>query len=126
MTRSTPEWIGKTPDAKVPPRVRLRVFEAHNGTCAETGRKIRPGDDWQLDHIIALANGGQHREKNLQPILTEAHKVKTRKDVAQKKKDSRVRQKHLGIRESKSPLPGGRNSPLKKKIGGGVVRRDEE
>src|ERR1700730_4972262 len=26
MTRTVAEWIGKTPDEKIPPRVRLRVF----------------------------------------------------------------------------------------------------
>ena len=42
MSRAVPEWIGKTPDTKVPPRVRLRVFEKHDGTCHISGRKIRP------------------------------------------------------------------------------------
>lgn len=124
--RSVKEWVGKTPDTPAPPRVRLRVFEAHSGICALTGRKIMPGDAWELDHKQALANGGENRESNLQPVLKDAHKKKTAKDVAQKSKDRRVRSKHLGIHKSKSPLPGGRDSDWKQKVGGGWVRRDED
>ena len=124
--RSTKEWIGKTPDTKVPPRVRLRVFEAAGEICALTGRKIRPGDQWDCDHRIALKNGGENRESNLQPVLRAAHREKTKADVAQKAKDARVRKKHLGLHESRSPMRGGRRDKLKRKISGEGVRRDEE
>jgi 5-methylcytosine-specific restriction protein A len=124
MTRSVPEWIGKTDDTPAPPRVRLRVFEAYGGKCHISGRKIEAGDKWDLDHIIALANGGENRESNLAPALKAEHQKKTRADVAQKAKDRRVRQKHIGIHKPKSTLPGGRGSKFKRKIGGGVVLRE--
>ena len=124
MTRSVPEWIGSSPDAKVPPRVRVRIFERHHGHCYLSGQKINAGDKWELEHIIALCNGGEHRENNLGPALAAAHKVKTKADVAEKSKVARVRRKHLGIRARKGrPLPGGRDSPFRKKISGEVVRR---
>lgn len=95
--RSTPEWIGKTPDSKIPPRVRVRVFDAHDGRCHLTGRKITPpADQWDLDHIIALANGGEHRESNLAPALRGEHRAKTAQDVKTKAKIERVRKKHIG------------------------------
>ena len=97
MSRSVPEWIGATPDAKIPPRVRLRVFERHGGICHLSKRKIQPGEIWQLDHIIALVNGGEHRESNLAPALDNPHKEKTAADVAEKAKIDRIRKKHLGI-----------------------------
>ena len=124
MTRSVPEGIGKTDDTPAPPRVRLRVFEAHGGVCHLTGRKIAPGDKWELDHIVALVNGGENRESNLAPALSSAHKEKTRQDVATKAKDRRVRSKHLGIAAKKSTLPGGRDSEWKRKIGGGWEKRE--
>lgn len=124
--RSVPEWAGKTPDAAIPPRVRLRVFEAHGGTCALTGRKIRPGDEWDCDHIRALANGGEHRESNLQPVLRTAHREKTKADVALKAKADRVRKKHLGLWKPKSKLPGGRGDSRKRKVDGTVVPRNGE
>lgn len=124
--RKTKEWVGTSNDTPAPPRVRLRVFEVHGGFCALTGRKIRAGDAWELDHKTALINGGENRETNLQPVLKEAHKAKTAQDVAQKAKDRRVRSKHLGIHQSKNPLPGSKNSKWKQKVGGGWVRRDED
>lgn len=125
-SRTVEEWIGKTPDTKIPQRVRLRVFERFGGVCQLTNRKIQPGDDWEIDHRIALANGGEHREGNLQPVLKQAHRRKTAQDVAQKAKDARVRAKHLGLHQSKTPLPGGRNHPLKRKVGGRTVRRADD
>jgi 5-methylcytosine-specific restriction protein A len=99
MPRELPEWIGKTPDAKVPPRVRLRIFERENGICHLSGRKITASDLWDLDHKIALINGGEHRESNLFPAIRNKHREKTREDVAEKAHTARVRSKHLGIRQ---------------------------
>ena len=97
MTRSVPEWVGSTDDAAIPPRVRLRVFERHNGRCHISGRKITPADKWECDHVIALVNGGEHREANLAPALADRHREKTADDVRTKAKIARVRAKHLGV-----------------------------
>lgn len=122
MSRSTDEWIGKTDDAKIPPRVRLRVFERHGGICHISGRRIQAGEAWECDHIIALINGGEHRERNLAPALTAPHRSKTREDVAEKARTARKRQKYLGIRKP-SRFACARNSIWKKKMDGSVVRR---
>ncbi len=124
MSREVPEWIGATDDTPIPKRVMLRVFERDGGVCHITGRKILPGDRWQADHVLALINGGENRESNIAPALVEAHKAKTAQDVAIKSKTARVKAKHLGIAKSKSPLPFGRGSKLKRKIGGQVVPRE--
>ena len=97
MTREVPLWVGKTPDSQVPARVRLRVFEAHGGRCWISGRKIMPGEAWELDHRIALINGGTHSEDNLAPALKAAHRAKTDADLRTKSKIARVRKKHLGL-----------------------------
>jgi len=105
IARELPEWVGKTPDTPAPARVRLRVFEAHGGRCYLSGRKIMPGDAWELDHVRALINGGLNVESNLAPALKAAHREKTNADVAEKAKVARVRMKHLGIwPASKRPL----------------------
>lgn len=96
MSRAVPEWIGKTDDAKVPPRVRLRIFEREGGICHLSGRKIMPGELWELDHKIALINGGEHRESNLFPALKDKHKEKTREDVAEKSRIADKRGRHIG------------------------------
>lgn len=100
--RAIPEWIGKTDDSKVPDHVRARIFLREDGRCHISTRKIRPGDKWELEHIIAICNGGQHRESNLAPALVAPHKVKTRQDRAQKKRDDRVQRRHIGIKKPTS------------------------
>lgn len=98
MSRAVPIWVGKTDDAAVPPRVRLRIFEAYGGRCWLSGRKIMPGDKWDLDHKLALCNGGAHSEDNLAPALRSKHREKTAADVAVKSKIARIRAKHFGIK----------------------------
>ena len=122
MTRAVPEWIGKTDDAAIPPHVRVRVFDRHGGRCHLTGRRIRAGEAWDCEHVVALANGGQHRETNLAPALKAPHREKTAADVAEKANVYRKRAKHLGIRKP-SRFPGSRDSKFKKKMDGTVVLR---
>ena len=123
--RPVAEWIGKTPQTKIPDRVKLRIVLAQNGKCAITGQKFRPGDTIEYDHEIALINGGENRESNIRAVLTTAHKTKTAKDVAQKAKNDRVRKKHFGINSGpRSVIPGSKRSKWKKTIGGTAVLRD--
>lgn len=123
MARTIPEWIGKTDDSAIPPRVRLRVLERYNKICHWSKREIRPGDNWDCDHVIALCNGGENRESNLAPILKgKPHKQKTAKDVALKSKAYRKKLKHTGIKK-KSRFACSRDSKYKKKIDGTVVPR---
>lgn len=124
MARSVPEWTGRTPDAKIPARVALRVFEREGGICYLSGIKIRPGMKWELDHRIALINGGEHRESNLFPVLKDKHREKSKDDVALKSKIARVRAKNLGIaRPKRSSFPTNRDGKFKRKMNGEVVER---
>lgn len=123
--RRIPEWLGASPDTRAPDRVRVRVFEAFQGRCHWSGRVIRPGDPWDVDHVLALANGGENRESNLAPILRYEHPNKTRHDVKQKARDARVRKKHLGLGQSRWPMPGSRRDKWKKPLHGPAVRRDQ-
>src|SRR5262249_30164849 len=91
VSRSTEEWIGDNDDAAIPARVRVRIFARHNGICHLSGRRIRPGESWDLDHVVALCNGGSNRESNLAPVLRDKHRQKTASDVAEKARDYRKR-----------------------------------
>jgi len=103
--RAVEEWTGATPDAKIPPRVRLRIFDRANGICHITGRKIRAGEKWEAEHIKPLHAGGIHRESNLAPALVNAHREKTAEERDEKAKVERTRKKHLGIYpKSRTPL----------------------
>jgi 5-methylcytosine-specific restriction protein A len=120
--RSVEEWIGKTDDAAIPARVRMRVFLKHDGRCHITGRKITPGDYWECDHIVALCNGGEHRESNLAPALRDAHRQKTASDVKLRAKIDRIRKRNMGIKK-KSTFPCSKDSRFKKKLNGTVELR---
>lgn len=104
MSRSTPEWIGKTPDTPVPPHVRVRIFDAHDGKCHIAKRKIKRGEPWDLDHIIALINGGQNCESNMAPALRDKHREKTAADVAEKSRVYRKRAKFLGVMPKRAKI----------------------
>lgn len=123
MSRAVDEWFGKTDDSAIPPRVKLRVFEAHGGICHLTGRKIMPGDDWDCDHVQALCNGGENREANLAPAIRAAHREKTISDVKARAKADRVRKKHLGIHQPKHIMAGSKLSKWRKPLHGPAVRR---
>jgi len=122
--RSVPEWKGKTDDEQPPPHIRLRIFERHSGVCGISGRRIRPGERWELDHVVALVNGGLNDERNLIPVLYACHKQKTREDVALKSRNYRKKAYHLGVKRKKGrPIPGSRSSGLKKCMDGRVIKR---
>ncbi|MDO8986082.1 HNH endonuclease [Cypionkella sp.] len=125
MSRAVEEWVGKTDDTAIPPRVKLRVFETHGGICYLTKRKILPGDDWDCDHVLALCNGGENRESNLSPAIRSAHRAKTVSDVKKRAKTDRVRKKHLGLHKPKHIMPGSKDSKWKKPLHGPAVRRDK-
>lgn len=112
--RSLPEWIGKTPDTKVPDTVRDRVFLRAGGRCYLSGRKIMPGDKWELEHVKPLSMGGEHRERNLRPALAAAHREKTKAEATDRAKADRIRRKHQGTwPKSKAPIKSRGFSPTR-------------
>jgi 5-methylcytosine-specific restriction endonuclease McrA len=122
--RSVDEWIGKTPDSPIPPKVKLRVFQAYDGVCPKCSRQLQPRK-WECDHIVALINGGENRESNLQPLCkSPCHSQKTKVDAAEKSRVYRRAAAHLGIKRRKGPpMPGSKESGWKRKIDGTLERR---
>ena len=100
--RTVEEWIGATDDQAIPARVKIRVFDAFGGRCAvcslQIAGKLRPA----YDHFIALINGGQNRETNLQLLCVPCHAFKTKADVAEKSITARKRAKHLGLKKPRT------------------------
>lgn len=102
--RKVEEWVGQTDDTRAPPRVRARIFDRDN-RCHLCGCEIQIGQKWDLDHVVALINGGENREANLKPSHRKCHKDKTARDVAEKAKVAAVRQKHIGAAAPKQKIP---------------------
>ena len=103
---------------------RLLEFD---GKCADPECRCKLGGSHsriEWDHIIPLGMRGEDAIDNLQPLCTACHKRKTKTDKGRIAKAKRMDQREAGIkRQSRNPLPCGRGSKLKKKIGGEVVER---
>ena len=103
MPRSVKEWIGKRDDSAAPPRVRQRCYDKAEGKCHICGLPIGR-KRWELDHIIALINGGTNSESNLAPAHVTCHKHKTAKDVKAKAKTAKIKGKHTGAIQPKGKI----------------------
>lgn len=104
MSRSVPEWIGKTDDTPIPDRVKERISRGAEDTCLRCNRKLGGKLQARFDHVIPLILGGQNREMNIQLLCDDCHTAKTRLDVKLKAKVARVRKKHLGITRPRQPI----------------------
>jgi len=102
---------------------RLALFRDQHGRCHLCDGLIRPGEGWDLEHVIPLAMGGADDESNWALAHTKCHKSKTIRDIMDLARAKLREARHLGIRQSRNPLPCGRDSDYKKKIGGKVVPR---
>lgn len=122
--RSVPLWEGKTPDAKIPDRVRLRIWIREGGRDYLTGALIRPGEPYEYEHVIALCNGGKHREDNIRLVKKgKAHKEKTARDLKQRVRGDKAAKRYAGIKKP-SRMVGSKDSPIKMTIQHGPVWRD--
>jgi 5-methylcytosine-specific restriction endonuclease McrA len=122
MPRSLTEWIGKTDDTPIPPRVKLRIFDKHQGRCAECDRKITGRLRAVFDHALALINDGSNAESNLRLLCNECHAPKTAEDVREKSTIYNKRINALGFKRKKL-IPGSKGSGWKKTFNHGWVKR---
>lgn len=105
-------------------RQRVKMHDEHGGICVVCLQPIPSGERFIDEHIIPLEIGGSNDASNRGPAHIQCAKIKTKRDQKLIAKSYRVRAKHLGIRKrSGRQLPGGKQSPFKFKIGGGVVDR---
>jgi len=105
---------------------RVALFSKHGGVCHICGGKINVGEAWEVEHVIPFAMGGEDNESNWSPAHVKCHRTKTSDDVGAIAKAKRREVRHLGGHVSRTPLPFGKRSPLKRKMDGTVVRRDEK
>lgn len=127
MTRPVKEWVGPKDTTPAPPRVKARIVTRQEGVCScGCGVKLgMAGEPIEFDHYVALINGGENCETNLRALRRPCHAAKTRTDVAEKSTVARKRAKHLGLKQTRNPLPGSKGGKWKKKIDGTTVRRDQ-
>jgi 5-methylcytosine-specific restriction protein A len=117
------EWFENTPRRKLTAQERTTVFMKANGFCALCSMTISPGQDWDVEHPTPLWASGSDDGADLAPVHRRCHQAKTRREASQRAKQNRVRWKHIGAWQSRSPMACGRNSRLKKRLDGSVVDR---
>lgn len=66
------------------------IFAKCGGRCQGCKRKLMAGDDYEIDHIVALAKGGTDEDGNLQVLCAGCHLIKTGGDISDAAKSKRV------------------------------------
>ena len=114
MPRKCEEWVGATPDTKVPDRIKLRIWRAQNGICGLSNTPINPGDPKHLHHRIALILGGLHSESNLVWVHAKLNAEEAKSEVALKAANDARAKAHAGIKSDGKTALAGRSDELKK------------
>ena len=110
---------------RITAKVRADIFLRHDGVCHLCSMKVIPGQEWDVSHEIPLETGGRDDDSNWLVDHRRCHRVHTAAvDIPLIAKVKRIHQRHIGAKKSKSPMPFGRGSKLKRKMDGSVVRRD--
>lgn len=106
-----------------PGKVRALAFERAGGCCEKCGVRLGAGKV-HYDHVLPDALGGEPTLENCAVLCRPCHGEKTAKeDVPRIRKADRQRRRHIGAHQSKHPIPGGKNHPLKRKLNGLTVLR---
>ena len=81
----------------------------------------------EYDHVKPDGLGGAATLENCQVACRDCHSRKTHtEDRPIMAKADRQRKSQAGVHTSPRPMAGGRNSPLRKKVSGEVVRRNSQ
>lgn len=124
MPRAVGEWIGRNDDAMPGQLVLLRLYARQNGLCAcGCGRVMNfERDVIDCDHIVPLIDGGENRESNLQLMLQEHHRTKTKGENIARGEERRHKAKAFSSLRKPS-FATNRNGKFKKRMDGTVVLR---
>lgn len=106
-----------------PTKVKVAAFERCGGRCEGCGVRLTPGK-FAYDHALPDWLGGEPVLSNVQVLCVACHSQKTHgEDRPRIQKAKNQRAHHLGAKQSRNPLPFGRNSRLKRKMDGRIVER---
>lgn len=67
-----------------------RIFLDANGICCNCSLQVRQGEQWFVEHVTSLAQGGADDDKNARPAHTRCKAAKDATDAASKAKRDRL------------------------------------
>lgn len=73
-------WSARMGNHPEVPTRESKLLKRQKGKCAHCGLTFKPGDMWEVDHILPKCKGGKDRYDNLQLLHKHCHDVKTRND----------------------------------------------
>ncbi len=85
--------VQKTPRKGFTAKQRRTVHEAQNGCCA--GCETSLTGSWPIDHVKALADGGEHAPGNWLGLCVPCHAEKTKREATARAKTERLRKADL-------------------------------
>ena len=83
------------PRKSLSPQKRAKLFAEKEGRCHSCTRKIRPGEGWIVEHVVALENGGTNDWSNLDITCGWCKGEKDAQDHRIAAKSRRVTTKHV-------------------------------
>lgn len=115
------------PRPRISRKQRIAIFEAARGECYLCGGKIKVGDAWDVEHVLARELGGSDEPDNLRPAHAKCHRAKTAEDAALIAKSNRVRDKHRGFFKPKSrwPVRGFPKAEPQRRASSPIIRKAE-
>ncbi len=106
---------------------RAKLFLDRGGKCHRCTRKIRPGEKWYDEHIIALENGGTNDWDNRGISCHWCFPKKNKDDDAIAAKTREIAVGHIIPREQRKskwrPMPGGKKSGIRIKMDRTIEKR---
>ena len=114
------------------PRIKLtqqkiaKLFLERGSMCGQPDcrRKLGASDDWIVEHILALENGGSNDWHNLGITCLRCKPIKDAADHGAAAKSRQSATRFVVSRSMRqTSFPCGRNSPWKKKLNGQIEER---
>lgn len=84
--KDTRPTLAKRVSRSVSKRLRSRVLFRDHYTCQVCGLLDRSGIALEADHIVRLADGGEHSEQNMQTLCKVCHLAKTQAESVTKRR----------------------------------------
>src|SRR5262249_56581076 len=121
-------WIIPEKRNRLTDKQKVELFLAQQGLCPNCGQRLEVKGHEEVDatdeHLVPLWKGGTNALSNRQLWCRPCTKPKTANEATERAKVNKTFKKFVGIKKSKSTMPGSRNSRFKRKMDGTVVRRD--